>query len=207
MDDWAIPPPPPFCKMRIPRRKSAFHSDPNPKTPYPPPHCATEVWTRLKVLLSSGGWQFHRRPIDAGSNSGMVKIFRFFWGGGVKRLTLGVFLAQKIDIWPLKSKFLVKIWPSERVILTIFRVAKTRFLEFLKVGLELFRSCLGIVFGLIRSTFRGIFCSKGRYMIPKIKFLCQNLALWEGHFDHFQGQKKSFVLTFWKLFWRCSEVV
>ena len=38
-----------------------------------------------------------------------------------------------------------------------FGVKKSRFLDFLKVGLELFRSCLGIVFGLKRPTFRFIF--------------------------------------------------
>ena len=37
--------------------------------------------------------------------------------------------------------------------------------------------------------FRFIFRSKGRYMTSKIKSFGQNLALWEGHFDHFQGQK------------------
>ena len=30
-------------------------------------------------------------------------------------------------------------------------------------------------------------------MTPKIKMLCQNLGLWEGHFDHFGGQKNRFL--------------
>ena len=38
-----------------------------------------------------------------------------------------------------------------------------------------------------------IFSSKGRYMTSKIKIFGQNLALWEGHFDHFQGQKTRFL--------------
>ena len=43
-----------------------------------------------------------------------------------------------------------------------FGAQKSRFLDILKVGLELFRSCLGIIFGLKRPTFRRIFSSKGR---------------------------------------------
>ena len=54
---------------------------------------------------------------------------------------------------------------------------KSRFLDFLKVVLEMFRSCLGIVFGFKRRTFMCIFSSKGRYMTSKIKIGCQNLAL------------------------------
>ena len=57
----------------------------------------------------------------------------------------------------------------------------------------MFRSCLGIVFGLKRLTFGCIFCSKSRYMTSKIKILGQNLALWEGHFDHFGAQKSRFL--------------
>ena len=82
---------------------------------------------------------------------------------------------------PLRGSF----WP--------FSGSKTRFLDFLKVGLELFRSYLGIVWGLRKRFFRCIFSSKGRYMTSKIKIFGQNLALWEGHFDHFQGQKSRFL--------------
>ena len=39
---------------------------------------------------------------------------------------------------------------------------KSRFLDILKVGLELLRSCLGINFGLKRPTFMHIFSSQGR---------------------------------------------
>ena len=74
-----------------------------------------------------------------------------------------------------------------------FGVQKSRFLDFLIVVLEMFRRCLGIVFGLKRLSVRRIFSSKGRYMTPKIKILGQNLGLWEGHFDHFQGQKTRFL--------------
>ena len=74
-----------------------------------------------------------------------------------------------------------------------FQGQKSRFRGFLNVVLEMFRSCLGIIFGLKMPTFSFIFSSKGRYMTSKIKILCQNLALWEGHFDHFQGQKSRFL--------------
>merc|ERR1712155_158459 len=57
----------------------------------------------------------------------------------------------------------------------------------------MFRSCLGIIFGLKSSIFGCIFSSKGRYMTTKIKILWQNLALWEGHFDHFGGKKSRFL--------------
>ena len=123
---------------------------------------------------------------------------------------------------------------------------KSRFLDFLKVVLGMFRSCLGIIFGLKRPTFKCIFSSKGRYMTSKIHILGQNLgfqgkkrclnhsqttqtnfekvqkiifltpkmvknepskppkrsilapnlAVWEGHFDHFQGQKTRFFGLF-----------
>ena len=58
-----------------------------------------------------------------------------------------------------------------------FQGQKTRFLGFFKVGLELFRSCLSIVFGPKIPNFRCIFRSKGRYMTSKIKILGQNLAI------------------------------
>ena len=74
-----------------------------------------------------------------------------------------------------------------------FGAQKSRFLDNLKVGLELFRSFLGIVLGLKKPTFSCFFSSKGRYMTSKIQILCQNLGLWEGHFDHFQGQKTCFL--------------
>ena len=75
---------------------------------------------------------------------------------------------------------------------------KSRFLDFLKVVLEMFRSCLDIIFGLKSLTFKCIISSKGRYMTSKIKILIQNLALLEDHFDHFQGQK-TFFLGFLKV--------
>ena len=83
-----------------------------------------------------------------------------------------------------------------------FQGKKTHFLDFLKVVLEMFRSYLGIILGFKSLTFRCIFSSKGQYMTSNLKIFGQKLALWEGHFDHFGGQKSSF-LTFWKLFWRC----
>ena len=40
---------------------------------------------------------------------------------------MSVFLAQKVDIRPLKLESKVKFWPHERVILTIFVVKKSLF--------------------------------------------------------------------------------
>ena len=54
-----------------------------------------------------------------------------------------------------------------------FQGLKTHFLDFLKVVLELFRSCLGIIFDHKRRIFKFIFSSKGRYMNSKIKILSQ----------------------------------
>ena len=53
---------------------------------------------------------------------------------------------------------------------------KSRYLDFLIFGLEFFRRCLGIVFGLKRPLFASIFGSIGWYMTYKIKILCQILA-------------------------------
>ena len=71
--------------------------------------------------------------------------------------------------------------------------SKLCFFDFLKVVLELFRSCLGIIFGLKTPNFKCIFGSIGWYMTSNIKILSQKLALWEGHFDHFWGQKSRFL--------------
>ena len=64
---------------------------------------------------------------------------------------MGVFSAPKVDKWPQKSKFLVKNWPIYGISeghFWPFWGLKSSFLEFSKVVLELFRKCLGIVFGL-----------------------------------------------------------
>ena len=53
--------------------------------------------------------------------------------------------------------------------LVILGVKKSNFLGLFKVVLELFRSCLGIVFGLKKPTFGCIFGSKGWYMTSKIE--------------------------------------
>ena len=66
---------------------------------------------------------------------------------------------------------------------------KSRFLDFFKVVLKMFRKCLGIIFGFRRP----IFSSKAWYMTFKIKIVGQILALWEGHFDQFRGQKTRFL--------------
>ena len=50
-------------------------------------------------------------------------------------------LARKVDIWPLKSYFRSKFGPLRRLFLSFFG-SKNRFLDFWKVFLELFTSCL-----------------------------------------------------------------
>ena len=73
-----------------------------------------------------------------------------------KSLLLVVFSGLKVDNWPWKLRFWVKIllilvnlrgefWPFWRL--------KSRFLHFFKVVLDLFRKCLGFVFGVKRPIF------------------------------------------------------
>ena len=131
----------------------------------------------------------------------VLELFRSGLGiiFGLKMPTFSCIFSSKGRYMTSKIKILgqkLALWEGH---FDHFGVQKSRFLDFLKVVLEMFRRCLGIVFGLKSLTFSCIFSPKGRYMISKLKILCQNLALWEGHFDHFQGQKKSF-LVFWKLF-------
>ena len=111
----------------------------------------------------------------------------------------GRYMTSKIKILGQKST----LWEGH---FDHFGVQKSRFFDFLKVVLELFRSGLGIIFGLKMPPFSSIFSSKGWYMTSKIKILCQNWALWEGHLTIFRLKKPVFW-GFWKLFWRCSEVV
>ena len=59
----------------------------------------------------------------------------------LKGQVFGVFSARKVDKWPLKSKFQVKFWPSERVILGYCRVKKQVFWNFQKW----YRNCSGSV--------------------------------------------------------------
>merc|ERR1711923_660868 len=84
----------------------------------------------------------------------------------ISRPPKSTFLGEILAIF---SKLVPVIWP--------FWGPKSRFLDFLKVVLELFRSCLGIIFVFKTRTFRCIFSSKGRYLTSKIKFFCQKLAL------------------------------
>ena len=80
---------------------------------------------------------------------------------------------------------LCSFWRFSRVVFDHFWGQKSRFLDFLKVLLELFMKCLGIIFGLKRPTFGCIFSSKGPYMSSKIKIFGQILALdmvINGHF-------------------------
>ena len=139
----------------------------------------------------------------------VLEMFRSCLGiiFGLKRLTFKCIFSSKG--WYLTSKIKnfgqkLALWEGH---FHHFGGQKSRFLDFLKVVLEMLRSWLGIIFGFKRPTFMCIFSSKGRYMTSKIKFFCHKLALWGGHFDHFGGQKSRFFLTFWKLIWSCSEVV
>ena len=77
---------------------------------------------------------------------------------------LRIISVPKIFWWPPKSRFFLKkfwspwhdhfdkFWP--------FSASNNQFFDFLKVVSELSRSCLGIIFGLKRSTFGCVFSSK-----------------------------------------------
>ena len=104
----------------------------------------------------------------------------------LKRLTFGCIFCSKGRYMASKIKILgqnLALWEGH---FDDFGVQKSRFLDILKVGLELFRSCLGIIFGLKRRYFGCIFDSKGRYMTSKIENYGPILGIWEGHFDDFQ---------------------
>ena len=58
-------------------------------------------------------------------------------------------------------------WPIWGVIFDHFGGQKSRFLDFFKVVLKLFRKCLGIVFGIKRRTFACSFSSKGVFKWPR----------------------------------------
>ena len=78
----------------------------------------------------------------------------------------------------LKSKFQPNIGlfrPNLHPYFGHFGGQKNRFFDFFKHGLELFRSCLGIIFGLKRLTFSCIIRSKGWYMTSKTEILGQIL--------------------------------
>ena len=123
---------------------------------------------------------------------------------------LGVFTARKVEKTTSKIKFFCQNLASERVILGLFWGQKVTFLDFSKVVQELFRKCLGIVFGLKRPTFGCICSSKGWQMTSKIKIFGQILALWEGHFNHFWGQKSGFWDFFkvvLELLRKCLDIV
>ena len=101
-----------------------------------------------------------------------------FWG--LKDPFSGVFLARKIQILCQN----LDLWEGH---FDHFCGKKSCFLDFLKVVLELFRSCLGIIFFLTSPTFKCIRSSKCWYITSKIKIFTQILALWEGNFAHFRG--------------------
>ena len=90
---------------------------------------------------------------------------------------LGVFSRLKGQYMTSKIKIVGKILAFWEGHFDHFQGQRTCFLEFLKVGLELYRSYLNIVFGLKMPTFRCIFSSTMRYTTSKNKILGQNLAL------------------------------
>ena len=129
-------------------------------------------WTRkstLLVKLTSVIWPFW------GSKKSFSGLFRTcfgvvqevfghcFWPW--KAYFWGYFQLERLLNDPENQNFLSKIcsfWHFWGVIFDHFGGRKSRFLDFFKVVLELFRKCLGIVFDLKRPTFGGIFSSKGR---------------------------------------------
>ena len=72
---------------------------------------------------------------------------------------LGVFSTRKVDIWPLKSKFYVKNWPSERVILTIFGDKKL-FFGLFEIGFGVFQEFFMHYFWPQKANFVSIFSLK-----------------------------------------------
>ena len=74
------------------------------------------------------------------------------------------FLLQKSINDPKNQDFRSKfcpLWQFWGVIFDNFGGRKSRYLDFFKVVLELFRKCLGIVFGFVGPTFGCIFTFKG----------------------------------------------
>ena len=91
-------------------------------------------------------------------------------------------------------------WPIWGVIFGHFGGQKSRFLDFFKVVLDLFRKCLGIVFGFLGPTFACSFtwsindpdnCGLGSKK-------CSFLPTWGVIFDNFGGRKSHF-LDFFKV--------
>ena len=73
--------------------------------------------------------------------------------------TLPKQLQNNLENWDFGSKF-CSFWPIWGVVFDHFGGQKSRFLDFFKVVLELFKKCLGIVFVLKRPTFGFIYTSK-----------------------------------------------
>ena len=73
--------------------------------------------------------------------------------------------------------------PREGQFWPFFWGPKSRFQNFFKVVLEMFRKCLSFVFGLKGPTFGCILSSKSPYVTSKIEILGQKIAL----FGRFEG--------------------
>ena len=96
--------------------------------------------------------------------------------------------------------------PKLLPVMIIFGAKKVIFLDFLKVDLELFRGCLGIIFDLKNPIFSKILSLRGRYVTSKIKFYVKCWLLERIILAIFRLKKPVFR-AFWKLFRSCLEVV
>ena len=94
-----------------------------------------KVGTRVLTILGGKKVVFWTFGKLFKSCSGFVKALFL----DLKGPFLGVFLAQKVDNWPWKSRFFVKIWPFWDLNFDHFGGRKSHFLDFFKVVLELFR--------------------------------------------------------------------
>ena len=81
-----------------------------------------------------------------------------------------VYFQLEMLIYDLKNRNLRAIFGPWEYHFDHFQGQKTRFVDFLKVVLELFKSCLGIIFDLKSHNFRCIFSSKGIYVTSNINF-------------------------------------
>ena len=126
-------------------------------------------WTQKSTLLArlaSVIWPFWGSKKSFSGRSCFAGVWEAFghcfWPW--KAYFWGYFQLERLLNDPENQNFLSKIcsfWHFWGAIFDQFGGRKSRFLDFFKVVLELFRKCLGIVFDLKRPTFECIFSSKG----------------------------------------------
>ena len=75
-------------------------------------------------------------------------------------------------------------------------------MDFLIVGLVLFKKCLGIIFDLKRPTFGCIFNSKVCYITTSNEIFCQKFA----HFGGFDGSFLTILVVKKFVFWAFSKL-